>query len=512
MRRTAPKACRRIALLPSHQFQRLRLWSVEESIVDDRTGQRRTPGRCPATRFDAGHPEWRAELAAAGRCPGCGTTSSPTWCCCPARPTSTPPSRRLRRSPIGPPRRWMTFVSSPRSWWKTTTSRPCAWLWSPRAGGSPRAHAATSGGSWTRHATGRIVDGLVRPVMDVACDHRVAPRSSRPSSCTPRLAEQGLQYGPFFQRIVHAQVSRFPGAGLGGRHRHRCGRLQPPGSSRRCWTAALQCVALLSRRRRSIRRRRCRAGSGATRPAVRRAARPGSCVGRHALRRQNRARRRWSPTWSSPTADGRSAGRNAPRAVPADQPAVTDAERTRRATGLSRVFEPRPPRDPDGRASHSAWPASGCCWSRPATGRSRMGPRLRRRAWHPISCSPCTAASRRGVCADRRGRTASRAGRRSPATPGRSWSSLVAATASRARRCPIRWYGSVSCRLMLTGVARAAQNVQDEALLDGGDWPIHGAGDHAGRPAGARRSENCRTWPRPLSSVPVGYCATSRHR
>ncbi|WP_156763619.1 acyltransferase domain-containing protein, partial [Mycobacterium scrofulaceum] len=50
--------------LPSHQFQRQRLWSVEEAIVDDRMGNNGARA-LPGDPVDSGHPEWRAELASA---------------------------------------------------------------------------------------------------------------------------------------------------------------------------------------------------------------------------------------------------------------------------------------------------------------------------------------------------------------------------------------------------------------------------------------------------------------
>ena len=126
--------------LPAHRFQRMRLWSMEQPVIDGYLGTsdaRALPGDQMTPVSRNGGPSWRPL-----DCPGCATTSSPTWWCCPGRPTSMPRSPWRLRPPVVQPRRWTTSSSSPRSWWKTTTSQLCAWHWSPLAGGSQSARDA----------------------------------------------------------------------------------------------------------------------------------------------------------------------------------------------------------------------------------------------------------------------------------------------------------------------------------------------------------------------------------
>ena len=199
------------------------------------------------------------------------------------------------------------------------------------------------------------------------------------------------------------------------------------------------------------------------------------------------------------------AGRAAPGAVPADQPAAAVARELDRLW-LEPVFEPREPRDPAGRANAlalervflvAAGEESARCARDYATQRGdRAAPRRpRRRAGTDL----CRSGSR----------TTSGAGgrpRRHPPDGGHP-DRGHAPPRTRRRLPPDGRVGELPA--MLVGVARAVQNVQDEALLGGRDLPMHGLLITRGAlpvPVTAKRP----TWPRPPWSAPVGSYATSR--
>lgn len=103
--------------------------------------------------------------------------------------------------------------------------------------------SASSATSWPRHASGRIVDGLVAPTLTLP--ELTGSVSFTADELYPRLAERGLSYGPAFRRIVDAQLDD-------GRVLARVDATDTSvtGSNHQAHPtvldAALQCVALLA--------------------------------------------------------------------------------------------------------------------------------------------------------------------------------------------------------------------------------------------------------------------------
>ena len=155
---------------------------------------------------------------------------------------------------------------------------------------SSRGSSATS---WTRHASGRIVDGLVRPTLALPVSPMPPPRPTRYTLAG--RARPGVR--PAFRRIVEAQVSD-----------GRCwlASMPPPASPGRttrphpaALDAALQRVALLAEADEA-------SVGGAVAPAAVRhvrqfAAFPIRSWSASPALPQSRARRSWSPMSCSPT-------------------------------------------------------------------------------------------------------------------------------------------------------------------------------------------------------------------
>ena len=213
-----------------------------------------------------------------------------------------PRSPRQPRSPVGPPRRWTTCGSSPRSWWRHNDVPTLRLTVESSSGRFTVSSRSNSGASWTRHATGRIVDGLVRPTLRAA-GSLPGPSPPRADELYPRLAERGLVYGPAFRRIVDAQRRATAACWLAStpptpespppttRPTPRC--WTPPCSASRCWpgpmthpTAGPSCPPRYGTSGSSP-PYPIRSWSGVTRLA------PAAGRGRS-----------WSPTSCSPTADG----------------------------------------------------------------------------------------------------------------------------------------------------------------------------------------------------------------
>ena len=64
----------------------------------------------------------------------------------------------------------------------------------------------SAGANWTAHATGRVVDGAIKPTLSLP--ELTDPTTTTADELYPRLAERGLVYGPAFRRIRDAQVDR----------------------------------------------------------------------------------------------------------------------------------------------------------------------------------------------------------------------------------------------------------------------------------------------------------------
>jgi acyl transferase domain-containing protein/NADPH:quinone reductase-like Zn-dependent oxidoreductase len=448
-------------LLPSHQFQRLRLWSIEEAIVNDRMGNGDARA-LPGDPFDAGHPEWRAELAAAGLpwlrdhvvadmvlLPGAAYLDAALAAAAQITDRPAPALDDVRF--VAP------LVVEDND---VPTLRLAV---EPSSGRFTASSRGTSGGSWTRHATGRIVDGLVRPVMTLPAI--TGGTEIVAEQLYPRLAEQGLQYGPFFQRIVHAQVSgsqvlaRVDATDTGvaaSNHQAHPAVLD----------AALQCVALLSGADEA-------SGGGAVVPAAVRHVRQFGALSD----RVNVGVMRCTPEpGEAPLvadvvltdADGEvlvEMHRVQFRPISPRSPMLNELDRL----WAEPVWEPRPPRDPDGRADALAGErvllvAAGdesAEWARGYADERGTDRLLTVHGGEPARvCADVEAELRRVLAAE-------------PGDIRPIVVTLVAVTAADAPLPdPLIRVGELPA--MLTGVARAVQNVQDEALLDGEDWPIHG--------------------------------------
>lgn len=447
--------------LPSHQFQRVRLWSVEEAIVDDRMGDGDSRA-LPGDPVDAGHPEWRAELAVAALpwlrdhvvadmvlLPGAAYLDSALAAAAKISGRPAPALDNVRFvAPLVvedndvPTLRLAVESSSGRF---TVSSR------------------GKSGGGWARHATGRIVDGIVKPVMTLPTLD--GGTEAIAEQLYARLAERGLQYGPSFQRIVRARISdcrvvaELDAADAGvaaSNHQAHPTVLD----------AALQCVALLSGADEA-------SDGGAVVPAA----------VRHV--------RQFGPLTERVMVG---VMRRAPQ--PGEAPLVADvvltdpdgevlvelhrvqfrplSPRSLVLDELDRlwvepVFEPRPPRDTDGlgealageRALVIAAGDESVEWARGYADERGTDQLLTVHGGDPAQICGHVDAELRRVLATETAETRPLvvtliAVHSSPGTPPD----------------PLVRMGELPA--MLTGVARAVQNVQDDAMLDGASWPIHG--------------------------------------
>ena len=189
--------------LPAHRFQRVRLWSMEQEIVDGYLGN--SDARAlPGDPFDAGQPEWRTELAIA-RLPWLrdhvvtdmvvlpGAAYVDAALAAAAQTTGQP-------APALDDVRFVTPLVVEDN--DVPTLRLTVESSSGRFTVSSRRSSATG---WTQHASGRIVDGLVQPTL--ALPSLTDASTATADELYPRLAERGLVYGPAFRRIVDAQVS-----------------------------------------------------------------------------------------------------------------------------------------------------------------------------------------------------------------------------------------------------------------------------------------------------------------
>jgi acyl transferase domain-containing protein/NADPH:quinone reductase-like Zn-dependent oxidoreductase len=454
--------------LPSHQFQRQRLWTVEETIVDDRIGNNDARA-LPGDPIDSGHPEWRAELAAAALpwlrdhvvadmvlLPGAAYLDAALAAATQITDRPTPALDDVRF--VTP----LVVEDNDVPILRLTVE--------PSSGRFAASSRAASGGGWTRHATGRIVDGHVQPTLMLPA---VTGDEISAEQLYPRLAERGLQYGPFFQRITRAHVTdaavlaRLDAADTSvaaSNHQAHPTVLD----------AALQCVALLGDAGEA-------SGGGASGGAGGGAIVPASV--RHV--------RQFAPL---PDEVVVGVTRCAPR--PGEAPLVADVVLTNTdgevlvelhrvqfrpitppssvLSDLDRlwvelVFEPRAPRNPDGRAEALAGErvllvAAGdesADWAHRYADERGSGSVTVVHGGDPAPvCADVEPALRRLLEAD-------------PGDTRPIVVTLIAATTADAPAPdPLIRVGELPA--MLAGVARAAQTVQEEALLRGADRPIHG--------------------------------------
>ena len=217
--------------LPSHQFQRQRLWTVDESILDDRTRQR---GRAGAARrpVDAGQPEWRAELAVADLpwlrdhvvtdkvlLPGAAYLDAGLAAAAQLTGRPAPALDDVRFvAPLVVDDNDITDPALHGGVLQRTVHRQLA------------QHSAAG---WTRHATGRIVDGLIRPEMELP--EVTGCAAIRRPTAVYRLAEQDSSTG---RPSSGSSTPGSPTAGCWPVSTPAAPASPPPTTrpTRRCWT------------------------------------------------------------------------------------------------------------------------------------------------------------------------------------------------------------------------------------------------------------------------------------
>ena len=195
--------------LPVHQFQRQRLWSMEQAATDFHLGASGALA-LPGDPVDAGQAEWRTELAAAqlpwlqdhvvtGLVVLPGTAYVDAALGAAAHITNKP-------TPALDDVRFVTPLVVEAN--QVPTLRLNVESSSGRFTVSSQINPSAS---WTGHATGRIVDGAIHPTLSLP---ELTSELTEPFKATTttadalyrRLAERGLVYGPAFRRILDAQA------------------------------------------------------------------------------------------------------------------------------------------------------------------------------------------------------------------------------------------------------------------------------------------------------------------
>ena len=449
--------------LPVHGFQRVRLWSTEQTVADGHFGA--SDARAlPGDPIDAGQPEWRTELAVA-RLPWLrdhvvagmvllpGAAYVDAALAVAAQTTGRPSPALDEVRFIAPlvvedddvPTLRLTMESSSRRF--AVSSR------------------GTSATSWTHHADGRIVDGLVRPTL--ALPALTGAATATADELYPRLAERGLVYGPAFRRIIDAQLgdrrvlARVDATGTGiaaSNHQAHPAVLD----------AALQCVALLAGADDA-------SADGTVVPAAVRHVRQFGALPDEVLVGVTRlapepGEAQLVADLVITEADGRvliELHRVQFRPLSPRPPVLTELDRL----WIEPLFEPLGPRDPAGREKALASErvflvAAGeesTQWARDYANQRGTEQLLTVRGGDPAQiCAEAEAELRRVLAADR-----------DDTRP--MVVTLITTTAAKDEvPPPCRMLRVEQLPAMLGGVARAVQNVQDEALLEGRELPMRG--------------------------------------
>jgi acyl transferase domain-containing protein/NADPH:quinone reductase-like Zn-dependent oxidoreductase/acyl carrier protein len=464
----APAASRAVPphrALPVHQFQRQRLWSMEQAAADHHLG---TSGALalPGDTADTGQPEWRTELASAqlpwlrdhvvaGLVVLPGTAYVDAALAAAAAVTRRPAPALddvrfvspLVVEPTEVPTLRLNVESSSGRFTVSSQSGPSA--------------------NWTGHATGRIVDGALRPTLSLPEVTTAGATSTTADELYPRLAQRGLVYGPSFRRIVDAQanedraVARVDATDTGvaiSNHQAHPAVLD----------AALQCVALLAG---------AGGGGGAIVPAAVRHVRQFAALTDEVLVGVTRLTP--EPGEAELVADVVITGPDGEvlvelhrvqyRPITPPRPMLDELDRL----WLEGVFEPRASRDPYGRddalagerAFIIAAGAESTRWARDyATHRGTealLTVGTEHRGDPEQSCAEVQAELQRVLQAD--------GDHARPLVV-----TLVAVTEAAPAAEPDPMRRAAELPAILAGVARAAQNVQDRALLDGREVTMHG--------------------------------------
>lgn len=449
--------------LPTHQFQRVRLWSMQQAVVDDHMGT--SDARAlPGDPVDAGHPEWQTELTAV-RLPWLRDHVVADMVMLPGAAyvdagLAVAVQTTGRPAPALDDVRFITPLVVEDN--DAPTLRLTVEASSGRFTVSSRSSSATS---WTLHANGRIVDGLVQPTLPLVALNGAATVTA--DELYPRLAERGLVYGPAFRRIVDAQVSdrqvlaRVDATDTGitaSNHQAHPAVLD----------TALQCVALVAGADDA-------SAGGAVVPAEVRHVRQFAALSDQVLVGVTRlapepgeAKLVADVVLTDP--DGQALielHRVQFRPLSPRPPVLSELNRL----WVEPVFEPRQPRDPAGQVQALASErvflvAAGeesAQWAGDYASQRGAEQLLIVRGDDPERiCADVQAELRRVLAAD-------------PDDTSPMVVTLIAATAANDEVPPTCEMPRVSeLPGMLVGVARAVQNVQDEALREGRDRPVHG--------------------------------------
>lgn len=456
--------------LPANRFQRMRLWSMEQVMADTYLGT--SDARAlPGDPFDAGQPEWRTELASA-RLPWLRDHVVADMVLLPGAAyidaaLAAAAQTTGRAAPALDDVRFITPLVVEDS------DVPTLRLALDSSGRFAVSSRRSSAPDWTRHATGRIVDGLLRPTL-------VLPTLSGATTAGadelyPRLAERGLVYGPAFRRIVDAQVSddrvvaRVDAAGMGiaaSNHQAHPTVLD----------AALQCVALL------VGEDDASVGGTVVPAAVRRVRQFADLPNEVLVGVTRVAPQPGEPKLVADVVltdlDGQvliELHRVQFRPISPRLPVLGELDRL----WTEPLFELRPPRDPAGRAEaligervllvaagaeSTRWACDYATQRGAELGAPPAGEGvLTVRGGDPEQiCAEAEDALRRILAAD-------------PDDTRPTVVALIAATTATDEGPPpdlMRRVGELPG--MLVGVARAVQNIQDEALLENRELPVHG--------------------------------------
>ena len=454
--------------LPVHQFQRQRLWTMEQAADDRHLG---TSGALalPGDPVDARQSEWRTELAAA-RLPWlrdhvvAGVVVFPGAGYVDAALAAAAQITRQQTTALDDVRFVTPLVVE-------ANQVPILDLNVESSSGQFTVSSQSSpSASWTGHATGRIVEGAIRPTLRLP--ELTAATIVTADEVYLRLAERGLVYGPAFRRIVDADVTR--DRVLARVDATDCGfAISNHQAHPTVVDAALQCVALLGGADDLHAGVAPGAPQGAVLPVGMRRVRQFAALTEQVLVGVTRLAP--EPGEAELVADivitdpdGEvlvELHRVQFRPITPPRPVFEELDRL----WIEAMFEPRSPRDPAGRADALAGErvfvvAAGeesTDWARDYATHRGTKQLLTVRGGDPEQiCAEVEAELRTlfGV----------------PAADGDDARPMVVTliAATPAETDPMRRV----CELpaMLVGIARAVQNVQDEALLEGRDLPMHG--------------------------------------